>query len=429
MSPSVRRNRIGGAIGLTALRVGLVGISSIGWTALVVRELSGTESGQLIVAAAWPSILSGIAAVGLPAVVIHRFTGVEAAEQTELKWAATLFTRWLAGVGSMGAIGGVALHSPTIVGLSLSAVAGGIAIGAAMAQSKLDFRAYALLATGPHAIAFALTAIAASIRLLDSLTALGILAFAYVVTGLRASLPAAHLRQSSAGSVHLLRKHLTAVRDSWLSEVAAAVRQRADVVIASTVLSYSAASSYGAAFSVAQPLGGVSVALFAVALPLLQLAPRDPQYLMQFMRLTATGTAAALLPIVIFAEPIAGFLFGHAQGDLAPLIRLISPAIMATAVSKIVTAGLQATGRFRTVAVISISTLVIAIPLMALGGAAFGVQGVAIAASVAALVNFGWRLRALGETHDIRLAGALVARPSDFRWLFEMLPRSANTSS
>ena len=413
-------------------------VVGLAWTALLARSLGPAGTGRVLVAATLPALIAPLVNLGLPSAV-GWLTARQHYDERTAAGAATLLAAVIGAVSCVGVVGAIAVWGVVAgvdTGYLMLGASGldpfvGLSVVAAVFMGRRRFGAYALTLTAAPTLALL---VGGAGELFVDMTAMAFIAAwvgAYYVVGATAI---AYLgSQSARPTPQVLRAF---ARESvsfgwrvWVGESAVSARTRADLYLVAALVGASAAGFYGAAVGVAAQVGMVSQSAYFVVFPTVaqaDVAEVDRQRQTAIVaRLTFAVSVVAAILVAILGRPlIRVFLGAEFLDSYLPLLYYL-PAVVILSVSRILTAAILARGLPGTVMIISLATLALNIVLNLLMIPAFGLPGAALAASLTALANAGWRYIVYRRIVGGSVADLLLVRKGDVALVVGRFGRSA----
>lgn len=417
-APSVRRGTGSFAL-MQALRI----LGSFAVATLVARQLGADGKGALALVQQAPSIAALVMGFGFAGVNVYfvgsgRKTASEALSDSVAISALALVVGVPVSVFALQAI-------PALNGLSAAAIWGSAAIVPISVLSSQV--AGILIGQGrPERQAWAQSvAVAANVAIVGALYATVRLSVgAAVATNLGTSVVALLLMLGWLGEpVRLtgitgrLRDAFSYARRRYLTDVAAMLEMRVDIVMLGILATASAAGVYSVAVAVVELLWFIPRAAETPLLSrFLHSRPEEGVALVAVsVRLTVVLQAAMLLGALVLLKPAIALVFGPAFGGAPQLFWVLAPGVVANGLVGPLISYLTARGHL--FPGLSGATVAANIFLNALLIPSMGAAGAALASSVTYTAGSAWLVWRFRKETGCGLGELFVPRPGDFRAL------------
>jgi O-antigen/teichoic acid export membrane protein len=207
---------------------------------------------------------------------------------------------------------------------------------------------------------------------------------------------------------------------SQASNVSLLVNERLDQLVISLFLAPRQLGLYVTAvtFTQATMLIGNSVAM--VALPTVSRRQPDGERAVRaraLIHLTVVLSAIVSVPIILLAEPLLDFLFGHAFTPAASVMRVLLVAAVVLSTNRALQAALKGFGRPLDAGVAEALALAATCLAIAVLMPLIGLMGAAVASLIAYSVSMCWMLLRLRRLAGTTARGLLIPRRDEFRWV------------
>lgn len=406
----------------------LVGLLALVWMGTVTRSVATNEVGSVVLAWSLAPLLVPLLSLGLPFAISHFLASSRVEPFSMASWVRYLAVRttyvMLAAVGLgtllwelFGDLSGLYLLAALIVPAATIT-----ALIAAVHQGLEDFGRHAALTLMPTLTVTVLTLVLAWSDQASATTIVGCLTAAHWLT---AALGLWSIRTRSLldeeTNRRLVREALPYSRQLWVSEVAAAIRARADLYVLGLLVGTSAVGLYGAAATVAAQLGIISQAAHLVVFPAASRyhsathtidSPTIPT-----ARLSLSLTLIGAVVLGLGGEPILGMMFGAQYRDGASILIWYLPGVALLGLGRVITADLSGRGEARLVKRISVISSAAGILMLIPLTAVYGVVGSALAFSLTAGLSTAWRTAEFVRRSEDRLRDLLGVRKGDLALL------------
>jgi stage V sporulation protein B len=406
-----------------------IGLLGLIWLALITRALTEDEVGALILVVALPSLLGPLFNLGFPMGLIYLTARGALPVMSLAGWALRTGALLSVGAAFILAAGvavtlGIGFDGNSLVAWGLISIPLAVfsSMGAAFFQGRRMFSRQAQILVAPIALTALGTAAAVLVAEPSALTLVAVVVASHVVTAAWVLL---QLQAEGPEWVETAEIGRQAWNYSWrayLSEGAAAIRARIDLVLVAAFLGTGSAALFGTATALAGQIALLSLAAHQVVFPFAAATsasskPEQEDLTPRTARVSFALTLVAGIGLALLSGPVLGLLYGADFSRGWPILVAYLPSVVFLSLSRIITADLSGRGAIDVVLRISVVATVFAGVTVPIGIAVAGATGAAAAASVTALFNTALRVRAHRAISGVPFGSLVIPQRGDLSGL------------